>query len=149
MQQALDAYVNHKAGPLVGSPTTTGFSSLEKIQPDFPNAEQHIQSLVAEYAKKHPDGDLAGRDQLLARQLLDPKEAACQLVMAATGVNYDLVEHSKKVFPSTEDGNWVSIGVCSTRSLSRGTVHINSADPTAYPSIDPAYVSGFTYTTLL
>ena len=54
MQQAVEAYINHKAGPFVGAPTTTGFASLEKIQPCFSEAEQHIQSLVAEYAEKHP-----------------------------------------------------------------------------------------------
>lgn len=34
---------------------------------------------------------------------------------------------------------WVAIGACSTRSLSRGTIHITSSDPTAHPTIDPAY----------
>ena len=139
MQQALDAYINHKAGPFVGAPTTTGFTSLEKIQPDFPNVEKHIQSLVAEYAKKHPDSDVAGRDQLLARQLLDPKEAVSQIVNLATGGNLENAHIPSKLFPSEEDGMWCVLGVCSTRSLSRGSVHINTSDPTAHPIIDPAY----------
>ncbi|KAH7402770.1 hypothetical protein BKA66DRAFT_8824 [Pyrenochaeta sp. MPI-SDFR-AT-0127] len=139
MQQALEAYINHKAGPFVGAPTTTGFSSLEKIQPDFPNADEHIKSLVAEYAKKHPDGDLAGRDQLLARQLLDPKEAVCQIVTLPTGANIENAHTPSKLFPAEEDGMWCIVGACSTRSLSRGSVHIKSADPNTHPAIDPAY----------
>ncbi|KAF1841607.1 GMC oxidoreductase [Cucurbitaria berberidis CBS 394.84] len=139
MQQALDAYINHKAGPFVGAPTATGFASLEKIQPDFPDAEQHIQSLVAEHAKKYPDGDLAGRDQLLARQLLDPKEAACQMVALPTGGNMENVHIPSKLFNSEDDGMWCIIAACSTRSLSRGSVHINTTDPNAHPTIDPAY----------
>jgi choline dehydrogenase len=133
------AYIEHKAGPFAAPPTTTGFSSLEKVQPDFPNAEQHIQALLAEYAKKYPDADPAGRDPLLARQLLNPKEAVCQIVTLATGIDVTKAEEASKIFPSEEPGMWFGLGACSTRSLSRGSVHINSADPKTHPTIDPAY----------
>ncbi|CAO2657246.1 Nn.00g033720.m01.CDS01 [Neocucurbitaria sp. VM-36] len=139
MQQALEAYIKHKAGPFVGAPTATGFTSLEKIQPDFPDAENHIQSLIADFAKKNPESDLAGRDQLLARQLLDPKEAVAQIVNLPSGGNLANTDTPSKLFPSEEDGMWCVLGACSTRSLSRGTVHIDTADPTAHPIIDPAY----------
>jgi choline dehydrogenase len=139
MQQAMAAYMEHKAGPFVAAPTTTGFSSLEKIQPDFPDAEQHIQALLAEYVKKHPNADPAGRDPLLARQLLNPKEAVCQIVTLPLGIDCAKAADASKIFPSDEPGMWIVMGPCSTRSLSRGSVHINSADPTTHPTIDPAY----------
>ncbi len=141
MQQALEAYITHKAGPFAGAPTTTGFASLAKIEPDFPNPESHIQTLLEDFRRKHPEADPAGRDPLLARQLLDPKEAVCQIVMLPTGAQTQRPETPSKVFPSEEDGMWCIIGVCSTRSLSRGTVHIKNSDPTTYPTIDPAYFS--------
>lgn len=140
MQQALQAYIQHKAGPFVGAPTTTGFASLEKIQPDFPNAESHIQSLLAEHQKKNPAADPAGRDPLLARQLLDPKEAVCQIVGLPSGANLAHVDTPSKLFPLLEeDGMWMVLGACSTRSFSRGSVHICSAAATQHPAIDPAY----------
>jgi len=141
MQQALNAYVQHRAGPLVGAPTTTGFASLEMIQPNFVNAEDHIQSLLAEHLRSNPGADPAGRDRLLARQLLDPKEAVCQIVGLPTGANFAITENPSKLFPSEEDGMWVTMGVCSTRSFSRGNAHITSSDPTVHPAIDPAYFS--------
>jgi choline dehydrogenase len=141
MQQALQAYIEHKAGPFVGAPTTTGFASLEKIQPDFTNAGSHIQSLLAEYQKKNPTADPAGRDALLARQLLDPKEAVCQIVGLPTGANLTNSDNPSKLFPCEEDGMWMILGVCSTRSFSRGSVHISSSDATVYPTIDPNYFS--------
>jgi choline dehydrogenase len=141
MQQALEAYITHKAGPFAGAPTTTGFASLAKIEPDFTNAESHIQSLLEDFRSKHPEADPAGRDALLGRQLLDPKEAVCQIVMLPTGAQIDRSDTPSALFPAEEDGMWCTLGACSTRSLSRGTVHINSADPTAYPTIDPAYFS--------
>jgi choline dehydrogenase len=139
MQQAMAAYMEHKTGAFVAAPTTTGFSSLEMIQPDFPDAEQHIQALLAEYVKKHPNADPAGRDPLLARQLLNPKEAVCQIVTLPLGIDCAKAADASKIFPSDEPGMWIVMGPCSTRSLSRGSVHINSADPTTHPTIDPAY----------
>ncbi|KAL1796432.1 hypothetical protein ACET3X_004972 [Alternaria dauci] len=141
MQQALEAYINHKTGPFAGPPTTTGFASLSKIEPDFPNAESHIQSLLQDFSSKHPDADPAGRDPILARQLLDPKEAVCQLVMLPTGFQPHRPDDASKLFPLDEEGMWCSLGACSTRSLSRGTVHVKNSDPTTHPAIDPAYFS--------
>jgi len=138
MQQALEAYITHKAGPFSGAPTTTGFASLAKIEPDFPNAESHIQSLLEDFRSKHPDADPAGRDTLYGRQLLDPKEAVCQIVMLPTGAQMQNPESASGLFPSVEDGMWCTIGACSTRSLSRGSVHINSSP---LENIVPWYVA--------
>jgi choline dehydrogenase len=124
MQQAREACIQHKTGPISVAPTTTGFSSLEKIQSDFPDAENHIQTLVAEYSKKYPHADPAGRDALLSRQLMDPKEAVCQIVTLPLGGDLSKAETASKIFPSEEPGMWIVMGACSTRSLSRGSVHI-------------------------
>jgi choline dehydrogenase len=111
------------------------------MQSDFPHAEEHIKTLVDDYATKHPNVDPAGRNTILARQLLDPKEAVCQIVTLQTGFDTTKVETPSKVFPSEEPGMWLTIAACSTRSLSRGSVHINSSNPTVHPTIDPAYLT--------
>jgi choline dehydrogenase len=54
-------------------------------------------------------------------------------------MNAHRLEEPNKMFPSEEEGMWCTIATCSTRSLSRGSVHINSSDPTVHPTIDPAY----------
>jgi choline dehydrogenase len=140
MQDAKMAYQQQQSGPFATPPTTTGFASLEKIQPEFRDATQHVQGIVAGYAAAHPDADQAGRDTLLARQLLDPKEAVCQIIMLPTGADVTQAYTPSKLFPSEEPGMWIVLGACSTRNFSRGSVHINSADPTAHPTIDPAYL---------
>lgn len=149
MQQALNAYIEHKAGPFVGAPTITGFASLEKIWPSFPDFESHIRSLVSEYQTKNPNAEPAGHDPLLARQLLNPCEAVCQIVGLPTGTNLNNANTPSKIFPCEEDGMWMTLGVCSTRSLSRGSVHITSSDATVYPTIDPAYFSHRLYVNLM
>ncbi|KAI0569189.1 GMC oxidoreductase, partial [Pyrenophora tritici-repentis] len=141
MQQALEAYITHKTGPLVGAPTTTGFASLSQIQPEFPNRETHIQSLIADFAMTYPNADQGARNPLIARQLLDPEEAVCQIIALPLGANPCDADTPNKVLLSKEEGMWMTLGVCSTRSLSRGSVHLHNSDPKAHPRIDPAYLS--------
>lgn len=138
-QQALEAYLNHKAGPFTNSPTICGFASVELLDPQLKDLQKHIQSQIAEYAELHPDSDPAGRNALLGRQLTDPKEAVTQVVMLTIGADIRQYDTPSKVFVQDEPGNWIVLGACSTRSLSRGSIHINSSDPTEHPTIDPNY----------
>lgn len=139
-QQALEAYIQHRSGPFAAPTSASGFASLEKVDPElFKNAESHLQSLVTDYARKHANIDLAGRDSLLDRQLLDPKEAVTQIIAFPSGANIENSHVASKLYPCSEDGMWCVMGACSTRSLSRGSVHIKTSDPTEHPVIDPAY----------
>jgi choline dehydrogenase len=135
------AYIEHKAGPFTNAPTTTGFTSLHMADPGLKEPEKHIQSLVAAFQKAHPDADPAGRNPLLARQLTDPNEAVAQIVLLGVGANITNADSPSKIFIHDAPGNWITPGICSTRSLSRGSVHIESSDPTKQPIIDPAYYS--------
>jgi choline dehydrogenase-like flavoprotein len=82
--------------------------------------------------------DPTGRDALLAAQLLRPGEAAIQAIFLSVGIS-TVQTAASRVFVHDAPGNWISLGACSTRSLSRGSVHIASADAKVYPEIDPAY----------
>lgn len=140
-KQAMEAYIAHKAGPFANAPTTTAFASLAMIDPDLQEKEKHIQSLLTEHQKLHPDSDPAGRNDILARQLLDPKEAALQIVLLPTGADASRCDEPAHMFFHDAPGNWCIVGCCSTRSFSRGSVHIESSDPSKHPKIDPAYFS--------
>jgi choline dehydrogenase len=141
LQQAMQAYIKHKAGPFTNAPTTTGFASLQMIDPNLMEPEQHIRSLVTKHQELHPGSDPAGREQLLAQQMLDPKEAVAQMVLLPTGADLRYTDKPAQVFLHDAPGNWCTLGICSTHSLSRGSVHIQSSDPTKHPIIDPAYFS--------
>lgn len=86
-QQAMQAYVQHKAGPLTNPPTTCGFVNLEIADPELQDPQNHVESLIAEFNKSHPDFDIAGRDVLLKRQVLDPKEAIAQTILLGVGAD--------------------------------------------------------------
>jgi choline dehydrogenase-like flavoprotein len=138
-QQALEAYLKHRAGPFTNAPTPSGFVSLEMVDPSLAEAEKHVRSVVADYHKEHPNSDPAGRDAVLAKQLLSSKEAIGQTVFLGVGFVADHAHTPSMVFVHDAPGNWVTLGICSTRSFSRGSVHIESLDPTKQPVIDPAY----------
>ncbi|KAF2270953.1 alcohol oxidase [Lojkania enalia] len=139
--QALNAYLEHKTGPFTNPTTTCGFASLNMIDPNLADPEKHTKDLVSKFQQAHPNADPAGRNSLLARQILDPKEAIAQVVLLAIGANLDQKDVPSKLFLHDLPGNWITLGTCSTRSLSRGSVHIESSDPLRHPAIDPAYYS--------
>ncbi|KAF2476504.1 alcohol oxidase [Lindgomyces ingoldianus] len=140
-QQAMEAYITHKAGPFANAPTTTGFVSLSLADPNLADPEKHINTLISDFQKANPDADPAGRAPLLGRQILDPKEAIAQVVLLSVGADIRNSDSAAKLFMHDAPGNWITLGVCSTRSLSRGSVHIESPDPKKHPVIDPAYYS--------
>lgn len=94
-----------------------------------------------EFQKAHPNADPAGRAPLLGKQLLDDKESVGQVVLLPVGADIDNCHTPSKLFMHDEPGNWITVGVASVRSLSRGSVHIASSDPKKHPVIDPAYFS--------
>ncbi|KAH7126914.1 hypothetical protein B0J11DRAFT_526754 [Dendryphion nanum] len=138
-QQAMEAYITHKAGPLTNAPTTVAFISLEMADPDLKEPEKHVRSLVAEHQQAHPNSDPAGRDAILARQLVNPKEAIGQIVFLNVGIDMSRTDDALRLFVHEAPGNWITLGSCSTRSFSRGSVHVESSDHTKQPVIDPNY----------
>lgn len=135
----MEAYTAHKAGPFANPASTVAFTSLGMVDPNLKEPEKHIQSLLADYHKANPDSDPAGRDAILARQITNPKEAIAQLVFLGIGIDFARTDSALKLFVHDAPGNWITIGNCSTRSFSRGSVHIESNDPTKQPIIDPNY----------
>jgi choline dehydrogenase-like flavoprotein len=104
-QQAMGAYLEHKAGPFTNSPTTCGFTSLARVDPNLVEPKKHVQSLISEFQKAHPDADPAGRDPLLAKQLLDPNEAIGQLVLLTVGADMNFCHSPPKLFMHDSPGN--------------------------------------------
>ena len=97
-------------------------------------------------------------------QLKDDKSANLQVVLVAATAGLDKgVEDQSQIFPPPPEGQGMGItaALClqvafpsnievSSHAdfylaiqypVSRGTVHIKSADPTAHPAVDPAFMS--------
>lgn len=95
-----------------------------------------------------PSGSgIAGRskkDALVVQKLLDPKEAGLQEVYLPGGTTPEHADNASLLFspdPILYPGNYFSMLTVLEHPLSRGSVHIVSADPAVYPAIDPNYLS--------
>jgi choline dehydrogenase len=137
-KQILDAYTEHKAGPLTGGLTATGFSSLRMVCPDLADAE--INELV-DKAHVYQSTMTSKQLHIQEQQLRDPGEAIVQWFPVALGADISKSAHLPEVFNHNIPGNWVTLAPVSTHLFSRGSVHIKSSDPTVHPTIDPKYMS--------
>lgn len=77
--------------------------------------------------------------------LKDDRSANVQMVMVTAGADFEGngVEDQTVLFPppTPEQGMRVLAASCLAYPLSRGTIHIKSADPNEHPAIDPAFMS--------
>jgi choline dehydrogenase-like flavoprotein len=94
-----------------------------------------LKGLVAKYANDY-NGELSEGQKIQARHLAsvltDPKDSTC--FYSATPV---------EVYPmhSPQGVNLMSVALALVHPFSRGSIHIQSADPTKAPKIDPKYLS--------
>jgi choline dehydrogenase-like flavoprotein len=76
--------------------------------------------------------------------LKDDKSANLQLVLVAATAGWkEGVEDQSQIFPPPKEGAGMGItaAMCLQYPVSRGSVHITSADPHAHPAVDPAFLA--------
>jgi len=88
---------------------------------------------------KPPSPGLAAQYELLLRDL--KTESVAQEISIAGGISPQYYNDSSKVFGSPGDGNYYSLLGILQHPFSRGSVHIQSADPTMQARLDPCYLS--------
>jgi choline dehydrogenase-like flavoprotein len=131
----MELYKKTKGGPLANTVTTTGFLPYHTLaaSSSIADVEKHISEV-----SKEP---LSALDNLAKIQLIDEREAAVQLLFVLKGVDTAKMDTPKLGWSHDFPGAYSTLVACTTRTFSRGSVHINSADPTQHPDIDPAYLS--------
>lgn len=135
----MSAYATSKAGPLANSPTATAFVPYQVLAPSLVDVHSHVHEMTQSAAQTTNIPKL--QLSILERQLINPGEAAVQLVPLATGA--DTSKNADKphmLFQHDYPGQYVMIGACSTHPYSRGSIHIKSSSPKDGPVIDPAYL---------
>ena len=137
-EMAMQMYTTAKAGPLcaggIGSyafmPLLNSLGSdngaslervLQECKPQDPNDAIHY-----DYVRSILESD---------------KKASASMFMFPAQVNLHNDPSAKKFTQDLAPGNYVSLGVALLHPLSRGSVHISSANPSHEPHIDPKYLS--------
>jgi len=135
----MELYTKHGKGPMTSGLTGVGFSSLHMVADDL-NTEQ-VDSLI-EKASNYQSTATRKQLEIQEDQLRDKNEALIQWITIAAGVDYSLFDSDKNAaLAHSFPGGYATLLAVSTHMFSRGSVHIQSANPLAYPRIDPNYMS--------
>jgi len=147
---AYDHFLANGTGPLAIASAGASYLSLSQIVPPdqqsafFANLSGLVNSGSGSGNSK---GDplqaisLAEQHALSLREALDPTEAMLQDLSVPGGQSPQYSNDTTRLFLSSTPGNFFTILGTLLHPFSRGSVHINSSDPTAYPVIDPRYLS--------
>ncbi|KAI9807242.1 MAG: hypothetical protein M1825_005960 [Sarcosagium campestre] len=134
LEQERLKYITNRTGLLAEATSSTAYLSLEQLL-----RTSKVDSVLSKdsSAYKAPaedvlrDPGLSKQYELVTSKLLDPKEPVAQ----------ELYNRGALIFPAPKTGSYVSMLGLLSHPYSRGSIHINSSDPTAYPVIDPRFLS--------
>ncbi|KAL2813387.1 GMC oxidoreductase-domain-containing protein [Aspergillus granulosus] len=148
MQAVLKEYLETQGGPLSAISNTQGFFPAKKIL-----SEAELAEVVQSIRDTKPTTEFHAKqlEQIIAHLETDTS-ANMQVVLLAGTVNpAQGVEHQSKMFAPPPPGQpcGVSTSLCIQYPVARGSIHIQSNDPTAPPVIDPNYIGHEADVTLL
>lgn len=138
---ALAQYIKNHTGPLSTGVCSSALLSYEQLlfapkQNKIPKGLDQLSILSRQAG--HPG--LAHQYQLTRDKLLDPGEATAQHVFLTIGLTPLQGAIPKLLFGTTSPGSYLTLLGVLEHQFSRGSVHINSSSPFAYPRIDPNYL---------
>ncbi|KAF8860625.1 alcohol oxidase [Acephala macrosclerotiorum] len=139
---AINEWATKGAGPLTTGVTGTAFLSHSSLSPSAqtPTLESRLLNLLESTQMPTTPG-LKKQLELQRGILLNTKEADFQFNFGATGVNPSAGNDISKLFNHDDAGGYAGIVPVLTHAFSRGSIHIQSSDPSTHPIIDPRYLS--------
>ncbi|OTA81613.1 putative GMC oxidoreductase [Hypoxylon sp. CO27-5] len=143
LTEAMREYAAHKTGPLSHVGVTT-YAYLPIVEYLTAEGQKKLRKLLDQNRPPVTEGVSNARDrayyEVAEKILLDPNQptGAYLSVAAQSVLPVDTATDSPQ---GPVAGKFISIGAMLTQPLSRGTVHIQSNDPSCAPSIDPRYLS--------
>ena len=138
-QALMSAYQHGGAGPLGVCPLGSSFMPIT----DF--SEGELDQLLSKYLddgkvyKEFPSKDV--QYKILRELLHQPGEGSGQYTMAPFQINPQHGPAIKGIFGMGEPGEYMSMVAVLNHPFSRGSVHINSSDPSKLPTLDVGLLS--------
>ncbi|MCJ1356971.1 MAG: hypothetical protein MMC33_006967 [Icmadophila ericetorum] len=142
MDAIMSLYINSKSGPLAQGTFSSAFTPMMDFL-DISRKAELVRMLdeILGNVKNGSHPALTKQHSLIKNILLRENDSSSQYFAAPFQLNShegpDPQEHLKPTTP----GNYLTIFVALSHPFSRGSVHINSADPNVAPTIDPKYFS--------
>ena len=141
IQAAMTAYQTNKSGPLA-SVGIASYAYLPVMDFLSGSGRDDMMKLLEKFAPEPMEKRNYPSHQYyqIAKSILsDPHESSAAFLNVPTQTNITIDPDSDDKDPLP--GKHVSIGAVLCQPLSRGSVHITSADPSKHPIIDPKYLS--------
>ncbi|KAL1866341.1 hypothetical protein Daus18300_006805 [Diaporthe australafricana] len=139
--QAIHAYETNRSGPL----TSTGldaYAYLPIMYDDPRRGQERLRNLIRENRPPETDRAAQAMYSLASKTLLDSAApSAAYLAFRSQSVLPVDLSWSPNSPTGPSPGKFITIAVFLSNPMSRGSVHIRSADPADAPLIDPAYLS--------
>ena len=145
VQQMKEQYQRNKTGRLAeGGCHTFGYSCLQMFdsKSDTDELIDAINQCVLPGSNESTDKRLPSQhlqNLFIQRMVADPGEATATIYMAAIQRNLDQPEDKRKSILQPE--NYISLIAMLSHPFSRGSVHIQSTDPTLKPVVDFQYLN--------
>ncbi|KAK4553808.1 hypothetical protein LTR86_008983 [Recurvomyces mirabilis] len=137
---AYDQYLANNTGPLGQVALGGALLSTQQILPDTAACNAFVTDVNTTVQQNPGSTDLEkAQYKLILQDFLAGHEIA-QHMNFASGTNPEFANDTTKVFVSPNPGNFFTMLGVLEHPFSRGTVHINSSDPTVYSVIDPHYL---------
>ncbi|KAB2570740.1 Aryl-alcohol dehydrogenase [Lasiodiplodia theobromae] len=141
MAEAQKALMEHALGPLTATASGQGFVSYKQLA-----TEEELNETIASIRETQKTSSPFQRRQLdlIVNHLEDDRSANVQYILIPAKANLSdesIMDQSKMWLPGNPEKPQIVWGCALQYPVSRGSVHITSADPTAPPNIDPSYLS--------
>ncbi|KAL1642353.1 hypothetical protein SLS58_005427 [Diplodia intermedia] len=141
MAEAQRALVEEAAGPLTATASGQGFVSYKQLA-----SKEELDKTIASIRETQRKATAFQQRQLdlIIKHLEDDKSANIQYILIPAHGNLtdeSIKDQSKLWMPGDPAKPEVVWGCALQYPVSRGSVHISSADPTAPPAINPSYLS--------
>ncbi|KAH9890332.1 aryl-alcohol dehydrogenase [Xylariomycetidae sp. FL2044] len=142
LSKAMEEYTLSRTGPL----SSTGITTFAYLPVMDMMGREGVEHLLERYPHLPVTGpeELRARiyRQIYERTILDRREPTdAYLTVLCQGLMPTDPDSGFDSPTGPVPGNWLNMGSFLSQPLSRGSVHIKSADPSVTPAIDPRYFS--------
>ena len=135
MAEAMQKYGRGEGGPLGNVLNGNAFLAINQIA--TPEEMSRINAAIKQDVESAPDQWIRTERQILADRINDPQTASLQMALLAATTNPSRFDDQTVVLAPGVGNSRCSVIVAFSHPFSKGSIHIQSADPTLQPRIDP------------
>jgi len=141
MEKLIEMHQTTHTGPLTSSAISNAYLPLMEFQTPEGRAEvkKMLDSHPEQYDSKTPS--YPEQYKILRSIVEDEKDSTIQHFSPACQLNPTAGPRPSDWFGLQNDGHYTAISASLSHPFSRGSIHIQSADPAKPPKIDPRYLS--------